>query len=88
MRRAAVNGVRPRGSSRVSSNLSRNHFDLLGLPVRYALDAAALERRYRDLQSRVHPDKFAAAGEAERRRPTEHGPRLSYTESPAVNDSK
>jgi molecular chaperone HscB len=62
-----VSGVRPRGSSRVPSNISRNHFDLLGLPVRYALDAAALERRYRDLQGRVHPDKFAAAGEAERR---------------------
>ena len=44
-----------------------NHFDLLGLPARYALDAARLERGYRDLQSRVHPDRFAASPEAERR---------------------
>jgi molecular chaperone HscB len=46
---------------------TRNHFELLGLPARYALDAASLERGYRDLQTRVHPDKFAAASEPERR---------------------
>ena len=46
---------------------ARNHFELLGLPARYALDPALLERGYRDLQSRVHPDKFAAASEPERR---------------------
>ena len=46
---------------------SKNHFELLGLPARYALDAANLERGYRDLQSQVHPDKFAAASEPERR---------------------
>ena len=45
----------------------KNHFELLGLPVRYAIDAASLERGYRDLQGRVHPDRFAAASEAERR---------------------
>jgi molecular chaperone HscB len=44
-----------------------NHFDLFGLPPRYALDASRLERGYRDLQSRVHPDRFAASPEAERR---------------------
>jgi molecular chaperone HscB len=44
-----------------------NHFELLGLPPRFALDHASLERSYRDLQSRVHPDKFAAASEPERR---------------------
>jgi molecular chaperone HscB len=46
---------------------ARNHFELLGLPARYAVDPASLERGYRDLQSRVHPDKFAAASEPERR---------------------
>ena len=45
----------------------KNHFELLGLPARYALDAANLDRGYRDLQSQVHPDKFAAASEPERR---------------------
>jgi molecular chaperone HscB len=46
---------------------TRNHFELLGLPVAYAVDAAELEHAYRDLQGRVHPDRFAAASEAERR---------------------
>jgi len=48
-------------------SLSQDHFTLLGLPERYAVDAALLETRYRELQSRVHPDRFAAGSEAERR---------------------
>ncbi|TAK81480.1 MAG: Fe-S protein assembly co-chaperone HscB [Betaproteobacteria bacterium] len=44
-----------------------NHFDLFGLAPAFALDAAALERRYREIQSQVHPDRFAHAGDAERR---------------------
>ena len=44
-----------------------NHFDLLGLPVRFSVDSDSLEQSYRDLQSRVHPDKFAAASAPERR---------------------
>lgn len=48
-------------------DFSRNHFELLGLPPRYAMDAAGLEQRYRELQSQVHPDRFASASEAERR---------------------
>jgi molecular chaperone HscB len=46
---------------------TRNHFDLLGLPLAYAIDAARLESRYRALQSQVHPDRFASGSEAERR---------------------
>ena len=30
-------------------DFTRNHFELLGLPVSYAVDAAALDRAYRDL---------------------------------------
>jgi molecular chaperone HscB len=51
----------------MTPEFSRNHFELLGLPVGYSLDAARLERGYRDLQTRVHPDRHAAASEAERR---------------------
>jgi molecular chaperone HscB len=51
----------------MSPDFTRNHFELLGLPVRYAVDPALLERGYRDLQTRVHPDRFAAGSEAERR---------------------
>ena len=45
----------------------QNHFDLFGLAPAYALETEALERSYREIQSRVHPDRFAHAGDAERR---------------------
>ena len=48
-------------------NLNQDHFELFGLPARFAVDAAALEARYRELQREVHPDRFAAAPEIERR---------------------
>ena len=48
-------------------NPNENHFELFGLPARFAVDAAALEARYHDLQREVHPDRFAAAPEIERR---------------------
>ena len=51
----------------MSPDFSRNHFELLGLPATFALDASRLERSSRDLQSRVHPDRFASRTEAERR---------------------
>ena len=51
----------------MTPEFSRNHFELLGLPLAYAVDSARLESGYRQLQSQVHPDRFAAAGEAERR---------------------
>jgi molecular chaperone HscB len=46
---------------------SRSHFELFGLQPAFALDHEALERAYREIQSRVHPDRFAHAGDAERR---------------------
>ncbi|MEO5693271.1 MAG: Fe-S protein assembly co-chaperone HscB [Usitatibacter sp.] len=49
------------------SSFSRNHFELLGLAPGYAVDQAQLEKRYRELQGQVHPDRFASASEAERR---------------------
>jgi molecular chaperone HscB len=44
-----------------------NHFQLFGLPVAYEVPMDALDRAYRELQGRVHPDRFANATEAERR---------------------
>ena len=44
-----------------------NHFDLFQMPARFAIDAAQLDAAYRELQGRVHPDKFAAASDAEKR---------------------
>jgi molecular chaperone HscB len=40
------------------------HFERLGLPRRYALDPAALERNYLDLSRAVHPDHAANAAGA------------------------
>lgn len=48
-------------------NLSQNHFELFGIPVQFSVDTAELDRRYRELQREVHPDRFATAPEAERR---------------------
>lgn len=44
-----------------------NHFELFGLAPSFALDAGALDRAFRDLQAKVHPDRFAQSGDAERR---------------------
>ena len=43
------------------------YFDLFGLAPRFAIDQDRLARSYREVQSRVHPDRFATAGAAERR---------------------
>ncbi|MFA5912720.1 MAG: Fe-S protein assembly co-chaperone HscB [Burkholderiales bacterium] len=48
-------------------NFQQNHFELFGLPQRYHLDLALMERAYRSIQSQVHPDRFVHASDAERR---------------------
>jgi molecular chaperone HscB len=58
------------GAARASTS-SRSghgsHFELFGLEPAYAVDGAALEQAYRDLQALIHPDRYASAGDAERR---------------------
>lgn len=44
-----------------------NHFELFGLAPAFRLESERLERSYREIQSQVHPDRFAHAGDAERR---------------------
>ena len=46
---------------------SSSHFALFGLAEAFSLDLEMLEKAYRDIQSQVHPDRFAHAGDAERR---------------------
>jgi molecular chaperone HscB len=48
-------------------DFTRNHFELFGLPRAYRVDADALETAYRALQQDAHPDRYAGAGDAERR---------------------
>lgn len=45
----------------------QNHFELFQLPQRFTVDMAALDRAYREVQNRVHPDKFVGATDAEKR---------------------
>lgn len=48
-------------------DFTRNYFDLFGLPLRFGVDMLWLEQGYRELQSTVHPDRFAHLPEGERR---------------------
>jgi molecular chaperone HscB len=54
-------------------------FATLGLAREYDLDASELERRYRDLQRALHPDRHAASGASERR--------MSLTKAVEVNEA-
>jgi molecular chaperone HscB len=49
------------------ATLSDNHFDLFDLPPTFAVDRQTLDEAYRTVQAQVHPDRFAAAGDAQRR---------------------
>ncbi len=60
-------------------DLSQNYFALFGLPVAYGLDEEQLAERYRALQQQLHPDRFAAASDQERR--------LSLQASMRVNEA-
>ena len=51
----------------LTSSGLQNHFELFGLAPAFGLDLEALEKAYREIQSRVHPDRFAHAGDAQRR---------------------
>ncbi|HEY8119404.1 MAG TPA: Fe-S protein assembly co-chaperone HscB [Methylophilaceae bacterium] len=45
-----------------------NHFELFNLPTQFAIDLNTLDQHYKELQSEVHPDRFAAAPASERLR--------------------
>lgn len=42
-------------------------FELLGVPLLFALDEQELERRHRDLSRALHPDRYAGRPSSERR---------------------
>jgi molecular chaperone HscB len=45
----------------------QNHFELFNLPARFEVDIGLLDAAYRDVQARVHPDRFVNATDAEKR---------------------
>lgn len=49
------------------ASLTDTHFALFDLPPKYAIDTPTLDNAYRAVQSQVHPDRFAAAGDAQKR---------------------
>lgn len=51
----------------MQADFGKNYFELFGLPATYDVDPADLASRYRELQKRFHPDRFASATESERR---------------------
>jgi molecular chaperone HscB len=48
-------------------DFSADHFSLFDLPRAFRLDSTVLDKRYREIQAQVHPDKFANAGDADQR---------------------
>lgn len=51
----------------MSTDFSQDFFTLFGLAPCFRLDPLALEATYHDLQTRVHPDKFAHLPDADKR---------------------
>jgi len=60
-------------------DLTRNYFELFGLPVGFIVDSSALAEHYRELQRVVHPDRYAHAGAQEQR--------LSLQQATLVNEA-
>lgn len=51
----------------MAPDLGENYFQLFGLPVVFRIDNDKLEKKYRELQLLLHPDRYATAGDKERR---------------------
>jgi len=49
------------------SELEKNYFELFGIAPQFTVDLPDLATRYRELQKKFHPDKFASHSDAERR---------------------
>lgn len=61
----------------MTPDFHQDFFSLFNLPRRFQLDLAALEQAYRDLQARVHPDKFAHLPESEQRQAVQWATRVN-----------
>ena len=47
--------------------MTASPFEVLGVPVLFALDEGELEKRHRDLSKALHPDRYAGRPSSERR---------------------
>ena len=50
-----------------SADFSQSYFELFDLPQQFSLDRTLLGERYRQLQSELHPDRFASGTAQEQR---------------------
>ncbi len=75
----AVNRLTSSCIQAMPSILTQNYFQLFSLPERYRLERSELDVRYRDLQRSVHPDRFASAGDQQRR--------LSVQQAAQINEA-
>ncbi len=48
-------------------DFKQNHFELFGLTPVFRIDPGRLDAAYREIQDKVHPDRFASGGDAEKR---------------------
>lgn len=48
-------------------DFNQNYFEIFGLPVDYSVDLDLLADRFIEMQKEVHPDRFAAGTEQEKR---------------------
>lgn len=67
MRKIAAAAVKVSIFNMAAFDFSQSYYSLFALPLAYDVDASALSQRFRALQTELHPDRFAAASEAERR---------------------
>ncbi len=51
----------------MSEILNQNYYSLFNFPVSFTINPDELESRYRELQRALHPDRYATAGDQERR---------------------
>ncbi len=51
----------------MSGSQSQNYFEIFRLPIDFHLNTQKLTEHYRELQKAVHPDRFANAGDRDRR---------------------
>jgi len=61
----------------MAADSSPTHFELFDLPPSFSIDRQALDSRFRDLQRAVHPDRFASAGDFERRLSAQQATRIN-----------
>lgn len=58
-------------------NLQSSDFELFGLPEAFAIDRAALDARWKDLQREAHPDRFVGSDAATQRQAMQWSVRIN-----------